>query len=250
MLQPSAKKNSSNPHPDPLSQPFICLNADLLYSTAKSINLSHTSISSISQYGAWGDSWNGSRLEHLDLRWTPLTGGFPGYDWSRNLNALQCLLVNSPGLCGQVPAGMPCFDKSGTQLGTHCDGSYVYQQPECRMPPTSCASRPAADLPASSWSGGSADYVAIQSVLRWDWWGGNINLAGAWDPRLRPFPCDAESVPTPLPGITCDGGRVVELNATAMGLSRNFSGWWPSPAIAGLTALRKLDLSNLGMWGE
>lgn len=58
-----------------------------------------------------------SQLQTLDLSNNPaLTGPLPP-SWGGRLPAAACLQFGGTGLCGPVPAGMLCFDKSGTNLG-------------------------------------------------------------------------------------------------------------------------------------
>jgi hypothetical protein len=63
-----------------------------------------------------GNGTSGSPLKRLQLQGNSLTGTLP-QTWS-SLRRLACLqLHNNPGLCGDVPSGLPCFTTTGTSLG-------------------------------------------------------------------------------------------------------------------------------------
>lgn len=66
-----------------------------------------------------GNGTSGSPLRRLQLQGNNLSGTIP-QTWS-SLRRLACLqLHNNPGLCGDVPSGLPCFSTTGTSLGKHC----------------------------------------------------------------------------------------------------------------------------------
>jgi len=62
--------------------------------------------------------FNTSQLRALDLSFNPaLTGAVPA-GWGGALSAMGCLMIQgSTGLCGPVTSGLPCFNKTGTNLG-------------------------------------------------------------------------------------------------------------------------------------
>ena len=102
----------------------------------------------------------------------------------------------------------------------------------------------------AAWSGGTPDYKALQAVRA----AITANAANASDPWSFRAPC-APGAPM-MPGVECDwmGNRVVRLRAfdvfaCSKCLWSNHA-WWPAPQFAQLTALRMLDLSNMGMQGE
>lgn len=79
--------------------------------------------------GVNGYDSSGSPLRRLQLQGNSLTGSIP-QTWSA-LQRLACLqLHNNPGLCGDVPDGLPCFPTTGTSLGEHVIHLYCNSQCE------------------------------------------------------------------------------------------------------------------------